>query len=190
MTTRERIKKTLLRLLDEHCSDDLTVKMVCKEAGISRQTLYNHYYCLMDALEEAYRSDFEKALENCNTYCDWVEGLRCFLDFLHSRKRRVLHLYYSSRREDLLRIIRKYGEILVKKGIADCARDMGIAVDGKDREFMLNFYMNVLMGIVVNYLKDRMKENPEYIASRCDAMMRYHIRTTLKNIELMKKGEF
>lgn len=55
---------------------------------------------------------------------------------------------------------------------------------------MLSFYMNVFMGIVVDYLDGRMSESPEYIASRCDAMMRSHIHTTLQNIDLIKKGQF
>ncbi|MCR5181543.1 MAG: TetR/AcrR family transcriptional regulator [Clostridia bacterium] len=190
MTTKNLIKETLLRLLEDHSCDELTVKMVCKEAGISKQTLYNHYYSLIDALEEAYKSEFESALENCNTYSNWVEGFKSFLRYLHSTKKRILHIYFSSYRDELIRMIRKYGEILVKRGISDCSEDMGIEVDEKDSAFMLSFYMNVFMGIVVDYLDGRMSESPEYIASRCDAMMRSHIHTTLQNIDLIKKGQF
>ena len=46
------------------------------------------------------------------------------------------------------------------------------------------------LGIVVDYLDVRMNESPEYIASRCDAMMCLHIHTTLQNIDLIKKGQF
>ena len=190
MTTKDVIKDTLLRLLENYSCDDLTVKMVCKEAGISRQTLYNHYYCLMDALEEAYKNDFESTLENCDTYCNWLEGFRCFLVFLQDWRKTILHIYHSSHRNELMSIIRKNGELLVRKGINDCATDIGIEVAEKDQEFMLRFYMNVFMGIVENYISDRMAESLEYIVSRCDAMMRYHIHSTLKNIDLLKKGEF
>ena len=55
---------------------------------------------------------------------------------------------------------------------------------------MLRFYMNVFMGIVGDYFKDRMKEDPAYIASRCDAMMRYHIRQTLANLADLEAGTF
>ncbi len=55
--TKEKIKKTLLRLLEDHSADQLTVKMVCSEAGISKQTLYNHYLNLMDALEDVFIPD-------------------------------------------------------------------------------------------------------------------------------------
>ena len=58
MTTKERIKTELLKLLDRYSADDLTLKLFCAESGISKQTLYNHYYCLMDAIEAAQTFSF------------------------------------------------------------------------------------------------------------------------------------
>lgn len=188
MRTKDLIKDTLNRLLEEHSCDDLSVKMVCKEAGISKQTLYNHYYSLMDALEDSCKSEFSKALQNCSTYHNWVEGFKCFLCNLHERKCTIFHLYFSSRRDEFLKVISKYVEQLVKKGIEDCSRDIEVTCSEKDKRFMLNFYMYVFMGIVEDFIVDRMNESPEYIVSRCDAMMRYHIRTTLRNIQDMSKG--
>ena len=190
MTTKDVIKKTLLKLLETYSVDQLTVKMVCKEAGISKQTLYNHYYSLMDALDDSYKSEFAKALENCNTYSSWVEGFRCFLVFLYSRKKILLHIYFSSHKNDLLAIIRKYGKQLVEKAISDCSRDFDVQVSKKDRDFLLNFYMNIFMGIIQDYFNDRMKESPEYISSRCDALLRHHMRTSLRNIRDLEKGLF
>ena len=95
MTTKESIKNTLLRLLEDHSADQLTVKMVCSEAGISKQTLYNHYFSLMDALEDAFIGEIAKEMENCSTYDSWVQGFRVFLNFLYSRKKVILHIYFS-----------------------------------------------------------------------------------------------
>ncbi len=190
MTTKEIIKKTLLRLLQDHSADQLTVKMVCKEAWISRQTLYNHYYSLIDALEDAYMSDFAKAMENCNTYDSWVEGFKVFLYFLYSRKKDILHMYFSSYKRELLNIIEKYGGQLIEQAIIDCSKDFDVEVSEKDRNFMLKFYLNIFMGILKNYMDERMDEDPEYIASRCDALLRHHIRTSLRNIRDLENGLF
>ena len=190
LTTKENIKTTILALLEKYSADDLTVKMVCMECGISKQTLYNHFRCIMDAVEEAYADRFYSAVTDCDTYVDWVEGFRCTLYMLHSNKSISLHLYNSSHRDEFICMIRKYGTILVKRGIEDCSRDMGIEIKSKDREFMLEFYMYVFMGIVENYLQNKMREDPEYIAGRCDAMMRFHIRCTLRNMRDLENGEF
>ena len=190
MTTKDKIKNALLNILEKHPADDVTVKMFCIESKLSKQTLYNHYYSLMDAVEDAYRTDLESGLKDCNTYLNWVEGFRKILELLYAKKNVYLHIYFSSRREDLINIIGKYGKALVEKGIADCAEDKKLIVSDKDRKFMTRFYMNVFMGIIVDFFESRMSDDPEYIASRCDAMMRHHIRTTLDNIEAIKSGSF
>jgi len=190
MTTKERIKQELLKLLEIYPADDITLKLFTAEAGISKQTLYNHYYCLMDALEDAYKSDLNEALAHCNTYHDWVEGFDTLLKFFKSHSQICLHLYYSSRKDDFMNMIETNGVMMVKRGIEECASDMEIEVSEKDRIFMLRFYMHVFMGIITDYFNGKLKEEPEYISSRSDAMMRHHIRNTLKNIRDMEKGEF
>ena len=177
-----------MQLLEEHSFDDLSVKMLCKEAGISKQTLYNHYYSIMDALEDAYKIKFSAALNDCNTYESWVEGFKCFLYFLDANRKVTLHVYYSSHRAELMDMIYRNGMQLISKGIDDCSKDIEVSVSDKDKQFMINFYMFVFMGIVKEYLDDRMAESPDYIASRSDAMMRFHIRSTLRNIHDMDKG--
>jgi len=190
MTTDEKIKSILIKLLEEHPADEITVKMVCLESGLSRQTIYNHYYCLMDALEESYKSELLSSIAECNSYSDWVEGLRRALRFFFSRKKVALHLYNSSRKDDFMAIVKKHGETLIRKGIDECSRDEGIAVSEKDRLFMSDFYMYVFMGVVEKYFQDGMHENPDYICSRCDAMMRHHIRRTLRNLRDISLGAF
>lgn len=188
--TKEKIKKTLLKLLEDYSADQLSVKMVCNEASISKQTLYNHYSSLIDALDEAFIVDISKKMENCSTYDCWVEGFRVFLNFLLSNKKVILHIYFSSYRLELLSTMEKYWRQLVEKAISDCSGDFDVRVSDKDRGFMLDFYMNVFMGIIRDYLDERMEESTEYISSRCDAMLRYHIRTSLRNIRDLEKGLF
>ena len=190
MTTKDTIKETILDLLEQHTADDITVKMVCIESGLSKQTLYNHYYNWMDALSDAFRAEFYGSVGSSDTYIDWVEGFRRVLVFLQKRKKAFIHVYNSSRRDELMEMIESNGRQLVGRGIRECSEDIGIPVSDKDYEFMLSFYMYVFMGIVRKYFDGRMTESPEYIASRCDAMMRYHIRNSLANLEKLELGEF
>lgn len=190
MDTKELIRNTLVRLLEDYSFDDLSVKMFCKEAGISKQTLYNHYYSILDALEDSYRIEFTRELEDCNTYDNWVEGFRRFLIFLRKKKKVILHLYFSSHRDELMNMIRKHGEYLILKGIEDCSEDIDVTVADNDRTFMLHFYMNVFMGVIRDYLDGRMSEDPDFIAGRCDALLRHHIRRSLRNIHDLEKGIF
>ena len=190
MKTKEKIKDTLLRLLEEHPADDVTVKMFCIESGLSKQTLYNHYYSLMDALDDAYRTDLEEGLRGCNTYHNWVEGFKKILELLFAKRKIYLHIYNSSRQEEFMAIIARHGRILVEKGIDDCASDKGMRVSEKDKHFMVRFYMNVFMGNIKDFFDSRMEIEPGYLADMCDVMMRHHIRHTLDNLQAFKAGTF
>ena len=109
MNTKEIIKETILDLLDEHSADEITVKLICMESGLSKQTLYNHYHNWMDALADAYEGEFYGSVGDCDTYIDWVQGFYRVLNFLHTRKKAFLHIYNSSRREELIEIIDDHG---------------------------------------------------------------------------------
>lgn len=190
MTTKEKIKESLLKILERYPADEVTLKLFCADTGISKQTLYNHYRSLMGALEDAYRSEFKAHLADCDDYLKWVEEFRALLDMLKSKRNICLHLYFSSRQEDFVGMIEKYGATLIQRGIEDCSRDQNYEVSEKDKAFMLRFYMYIFMGIIKDFFENKMREDTAYIAKRCDAMLRFHIRNSLKNIRDQEKGAF
>lgn len=60
--TRESLQRALLEELEERSLDNITVSMVCRRTGVSCQTLYNHYYCLMDVYKELLLQQLENAM--------------------------------------------------------------------------------------------------------------------------------
>ena len=87
MTAKQKIKETILDLLERYPADEITVKMISLESGYSKQTLYNNYYNCMDALSDAFEEEFFGSVGSCDTYLHWVEGFRRVLRFLHARRK-------------------------------------------------------------------------------------------------------
>ena len=182
MTTEDVIKKTLMELLVNYSADDITVKMLCMEAGISKQTLYNHYHCIMDVLEDSYRDSFREANEDGDTHTDILKDFCNLLEILADNRKATMHVYNSSHRDELMGMIHRRGERLISRSLALCGERKGYIEDDRDREFTFRFYMYIFMGIVESYLEDNMKDAPEEIATRSSRMLRYHIRRSLKSI--------
>ena len=44
MTAKQKIKDTILDLLERYPADEITVKMISLESGYSKQPLYHNYY--------------------------------------------------------------------------------------------------------------------------------------------------
>lgn len=167
--------------------DDITVTMVCQKAGVSRQALYNHYYCLMDVLVDLFQKELSDAIKKCNTYPNWVKGFQTILEYFTSRKNMYIHVYCSSYRKEMMKMIEKYGRILVQRGIADCARDNGTEVTKKDNDFMLNFYIDVFMGIIDRYFYGNLSDDPKRIAIQCNVMMEHSLRDNLRRFAELEK---
>lgn len=181
--TRENLQEALIALLEERSPDSVTVKMVCQRAGVSRQALYNHYYCLPDVFHDTLFRELEAVTADCNTYLTWAVGFREILQYLEGRKAVILHVFHSSWRDELLRMLEQFGSRLVSRGIAQCAADLRLVATEQDKTFLLRLYMYAFMGVVRQWLEEGMRLTPEYIADRCEAVMHRSIRETLRRLE-------
>lgn len=57
--TQSTIKKSLLKLLNNAPLKSITVSELCREAGITRGTFYNHFYDVYDIYESIENEFFE-----------------------------------------------------------------------------------------------------------------------------------
>lgn len=184
--TRKAICDALETQLEQHSMDRITVSMVCSEAGISRQTLYNHYYSLIDVLNDLLIGKMKTAVADHDTYLTWERGFESILTCLEQNRELIQHVYRSASRTELLSMIERFGGSLIDRGIADCAKDMRIEVDAEDQAFMLRLYLSAFMGIIDYWFSQDMQLSPAYLTSRCNAMMALSIRGTIKRLKEMR----
>lgn len=104
--TAAAIRNALTNILRRHSMDGITVKWICLEAGVSKQTFYNYDYGVGEVLEAICRdicaeaAGEGKAGEDGGTICRKILGAVC-------RHRDVLiHLYRSGRREEVGALLR------------------------------------------------------------------------------------
>lgn len=185
--TRKAICNALESQLENHTLDRITVSMVCSEAGISRQTLYNHYYSLVDVLHDLLIEKLNDAVAGNNTYLTWERGFESVLTCLERNRELIQHVYRSCYRGDLLSMIECFGSGLIERGIADCAKDMQIDVSAQDQAFMLRLYLSAFMGVIDYWLSQDMQLSPAYLTSRCNAMMALSIRGTIQRLDSMSQ---
>ena len=73
--TREAIKATFLRLLEERPFSEITVKNIVEECGINRNSFYYHFQDLPSLLEEIIREESDAVIEKYSSVNSIVE---CF----------------------------------------------------------------------------------------------------------------
>lgn len=185
---RDNIKETILRLLDSYNADELSVKVVCAEAGISKQTLYNNYYGILGAVEEAISDLLEEATADYTDNHDWLEGLRVIFEMLVKNKNIFTHLYFSKYREDMLKTIYMVLGPIVAHGVEVCAAKVETELNEYSQKIVVGFYMDICMGIIGRFIHKKMTEDPAYVAEIYKTLLMDHdTKKVLKDLSAICK---
>ncbi|MGI5985078.1 MAG: TetR family transcriptional regulator [Clostridiales bacterium] len=70
--TKDHILNSFNRLLREHHFEEITVKMIMEESGVSRSTFYRHYFDKYDVMNYNYKKKLDAWVksQNCKS---WLE---------------------------------------------------------------------------------------------------------------------
>ena len=66
--TKQAIRESFLRLLDEYPLRDITVKMIVETCGINRKSFYYHYQDIPALLEEIVMEGMDEAMAEYRSY--------------------------------------------------------------------------------------------------------------------------
>ena len=156
--------EALFALLETTDFEYITVKELCKKAGVNRSTFYLHYETLSDLLEECVQYFNDQFLDyvklpderivqripTCATdelYFVTPEYLEPYLNFVKERRRLFETVV---RKSELLRLDKTYEKLFTH--VFDPILDR-FGVPEKERRFTMTFYIHGLMAIVSEWLK-------------------------------------
>lgn len=168
--------EAFLAILENKDLEYITVKEICSAAGVNRSTFYLHYETIDDLLEESaqhindsfisYMGKDPKYVigsinntDNENLYFLTDEYLLPYLTFAKEYKRLFCtiinnHVSLKMDKSYLLMFRHIFSPILERFGIPE-----------ENREYMMAFYINGMMAIVTEWLKNDCKEPVEKISA-------------------------
>ncbi len=165
-----------LKLLENKNFADITVKEICKMAGVNRSTFYLHYETISDLLSESVRSMNEEFLSHMEMNSkSIVERIKdCPVDELYLITPEYLlpYLTYIKEHKQLFRIAIENAAVLGMDKSYDrmfCSVFEPILdrynVIKDDRKYIMAFYMQGLMAIIAEWLKNDCIDSTEYICA-------------------------
>ena len=187
MRARERIKKTLLELLKTNSADQLAVKTLVMESHVSKQTLYNNFYGILDAVSEAVCNLVDEAAGDCFTHDTWMDGLLSILKMFEENREIMLHLWQSKWRYEVLNSVADHIYPVIVSGINDCGKKAGLNVNDNDKETMAGLYLDIFMGLVQRYMSERMAQDPERLVRIYESILEKDTSNGLKRISELYK---
>ena len=206
---RDKIKAAVYRLIESSPADQLAVKSVVLEADISKQTLYNNYYGLIDVINELVCGLIDEAAGGYDDPAKWMDCMLNILKMVDKHKSFMLHLYNSKYRMDTLLAIADHVYPIILAGIeheaskegfrilTEEADDMRGTLPGigypvpvvrrGDLEILAALYLDILMGLIKRPLRENYPQNAEHRLKIYRAVLEQNLSNGLAKLKELYK---
>ncbi len=170
--TKKALKQSFLELLAQKPFKKITVSDITDRCGVNRMTFYYHFEDIYALLDYCLTSEMSKILDGKYDNTTWVEGMKNIFEVCLKYKTLLLNAYHFNSRGNVESVLDPLVFSLTYHVVKEEA--YGHKVKEDNLQFVANGYKYLLIGIVLDWIKNDMKEDYKEI---------------LKKIELMLTGE-
>lgn len=178
-TTKWALEASLKNLLLQKPLNKITINDIAEDCGINRMTFYYHFKDIYDLVEWACVEDAAKALEGNKTYDTWQQGFLNIFNAVLENKPFIMNVYHSVSREHVELYLYKLTYDLLIGVVEEKASDM--VVRDEDKKFIADFYKYAFVGIMLNWIKNGMKDDPQQIVDHLSILIHGDITRALNN---------
>ena len=169
--TKRALEASLKNLLLKKPLSKITINDITEDCGINRMTFYYHFKDIYDLVEWSCAEDAKKALEGKKTYDTWQQGFLQIFEAVQENKPFIINVYRSVSREQV--------ELYLYKLTYDL-----LIVREDDKEFIANFYKYAFVGVMLDWVKNDMKEDPKQIIDRLSTLMHGNVSAALERFSI------
>jgi probable dihydroxyacetone kinase regulator len=168
--TKRALEESLKRMLLKKPLDKITISDITEDCGINRMTFYYHFKDIYDLVEWACEEDAARALDGKKTCDTWQQGFLQIFEAVTENRPFILNVYHSVNREQVERYLYRLTYGLIIGVVEEKAR--GLNVSEADKHFIADFYKYGFVGLMLDWIRSDMKEEPAAIVERLDTLIR------------------
>ena len=168
-TTKRALEASLKRLLLQKPLNKITINDITEDCGVNRMTFYYHFKDIYDLVDWILAEDAAKALENKRNFETWTDAFLDILRQLQENKALVMNVYRSISREQVEQYLYKQLDPMLRDFIERKAAE--ISVQDADKQFIVDFYKYALVGMVLEWIRKDMKEDPVRMTDRLNVLL-------------------
>ena len=153
-------------LLGKHPIDKVTVKEICTQCGVNRQTFYYYFEDIMDIFKYVIFKELSQDIASNRTFVTWEGGFLATMHYLKSNSKMILHIYNSSYWPEANVYFSSLSNRLLSDVVDECIEATGAKLTDKNISFIINFYRHVFNGLMIDWVNEGMKDDPETILEK------------------------
>lgn len=162
--TKRALEQSLKNLLLKKPLSKITVADIADDCGINRMTFYYHFKDIYDLVEWSCQEDAAKALAGKKTYETWQQGFVRIFDAVRENKPFIMNVYRCVSREQVEKYLTPLTDDLLMGVINELSA--GMVVRAEDKAFIAQVYSYAFVGLMLDWIKDEMKQDPETLVNR------------------------
>ena len=180
-TTKLALEASLKELLRTKPIDKITINDLTEHCGISRMTFYYHFKDIYDLVEWSCLEDAKRALDENKTYETWQQGFLQIFEAVQDNKPFILNVYRCVHREQ----VEKYLQPLVDRLLLDVINEEAgeMKVRDEDKQFIAQIYSYIFIGLMLDWIKDDMREDPQQIVDRLAKLIKGSVSAALSRFQ-------
>ena len=179
-TTKRALEASLKNLLLQKPLDKITINDIAEDCGISRMTFYYHFRDIYDLVEWTCVEDATRALKGKKTYDTWEEGLLSIFQAVRDNKPFIMNVYHVVSRERIEQYLYPLIHGLLMGVVEEKSADMVVNED--DKQFIASFYEYAFVGVMLEWIRNKMKEDPAVIVERTSRQLKGNIVRALNAV--------
>lgn len=178
--TKRALEASLKRLLLQKPLNKITINDITEDCGVNRMTFYYHFKDIYDLVEWACAEDAKRALDGKRTYETWQEGFLQIFQAVRENKPFIMNVYHSVSREQVETYLYEVTYHLLIDVVEEQAA--GMSVRQEDKEFIAHLYKYAFVGLVLDWIREDMKTDPQAIIDKLSLTIHGNISSALERL--------
>lgn len=155
--TKQAIKASFLKLLNEKPLSKISVRDIVEDCGINRNSFYYHFQDIPALLEEIVTEQTESLIARYPSIASLDECFQVAFRFAQDNRRAVMHIYQSVNRDIFVQNSMRLCESAVTSYINTAFP--AHALDEDDRRIVIRFIKCQLFGMCIDWVSGGMKDD-------------------------------
>lgn len=185
--TKRALETSLKNLLLRKPLNKITISDIANDCGINRMTFYYHFKDIYDLIEWICNEETARAINGKKTYETWQQGFLQTFQMVLENKPFISNVYHSISKEKIEDYFYAITFNLLIGVVEEKAA--GMSVTEADKKFIANFYNFAFVGLLLDWIKKDMREDPQLIIDQVSALIYGDVLKALNKYQLNRSKQ-
>jgi probable dihydroxyacetone kinase regulator len=187
--TKRALADSLIKLLRTKPITKVTINDITEACGVNRMTFYYHFKDIYDLVEWIFANSLSTVLENKELYGSWQNGLLHILMLYKSNQTLIMNVYHHVGTDYIENYIESAVFKMVYSVVESRTEKLNITnIKEEDILLITDFYKYAITGLLMNWVKKGMKDEPEEIVKKLNIVTSGNVDEVLKKLEVESGG--